>query len=326
MKSVMLTGATGFIGAHIAEKLIQKNISTRLFVRKRNSLMDLLEKKGAKIYVAQPDDPGMLAKSLPGVDTVIHCAGATKALKEDDYFKANLEFTIHILNLLNKQQNIIFISSQAAAGPSYSPVPIDEKAVPKPLTYYGKSKLLAECHIREWGMENAKRYTIIRPSVVYGPGEKELYKYFKLIKIGLLVLFGNGKKRISIIHIEDLVCAVIAAAERPSTGETYFVANDESYSWEEIGCAIKKALNKTFLLKVKLPEFAAYPLAYFFVLLSLLTGKPALMNSQKIIEMKQSAWLCSNRKIKKTLNWRPKFSLEKGIQQTADWYMKKNWI
>lgn len=322
----MLTGATGFIGSHIAEKLIQKNISTRLFVRKRNSLIDSLEKKGAKIYVAQPDNLDMLEKSLQGSDIVIHCAGTTKALKEEDYFKANLEFTKSILNLLRKDQKILFISSQAAAGPSCSLIPIDEKDIPNPLTYYGKSKLLAECHVREWGNENANHYTILRPSVVYGPRGKDLYNYFKLINKGILLLLGNGKKKISIIHIEDLVNAIMAAAEHSFNGETYFVSSDEAYSWEEIGDTIKKALNKTFLLKVKLPEFFAYPVAYFFESLSFVTGKPALINSQKIIEMKQSAWLCSNKKIKETLNWRPKFSFEKGIQQTADWYIKENWI
>lgn len=326
MECVMLTGATGFIGSHIVEKLIQKKISTHLFVRRRNNLIDLFEKSGAKIYVAQPDDLQMLKKSLQNADTVIHCAGATKALREKDYVKANVGFTNNILSLLNKQQKLIFISSQAAAGPSNSPIPIDEETEPNPLTFYGKSKLLAENYIREWGKKNSNNYVILRPSVVYGPREKDIYNYFKLTKKGIFFLLGNGKKIFSIIHVKDLVSAVMTCGGHSSKGETYFVCNDEACSWEELGCSIKKALKKNGLLKLNVPEFLTYFAGYISDALSLATKKPSVINRQKIIEVKQSAWLCSNRKIKEKLPWKPEISLKKGIKQTADWYIMKNWI
>ncbi len=326
MKSVMLTGATGFIGSHVAERLIRKKIVPHLFIRRRINLINSLEKKGAKIYVAQPDNLETLKKSLQNADTVIHCAGATKALSERGFIKANVAFTNNILNLLGKQQKLIFISSQAAAGPSNSLVPIDEGAEPSPLTHYGKSKLLAEDCVRKWGKENDNNYVILRPSIVYGPGERNLYKAFKLIKKGLFLLPGSGKINLSIIHVEDLVNAIMTAAENSATGEIYFISSNEGHSWEEIGESIRIALNRTYLVGIKLPIPLAYPAAYFFDLMSFITRKPSLFNSQKIIEMKQSAWLCSNRKIKEQLGWEPELSLENGIKQTAGWYIKENWI
>jgi nucleoside-diphosphate-sugar epimerase len=286
----------------------------------------LLEKKGAKIYVGKPDDLETLEKSLEGADTVIHCAGVVKALKKEDYIGANVEFTKNILSLLSKKQKFVFISSLAAAGPSNSGIPIDEKAEPNPITSYGKSKLLAENYVKEWGKKNSNNYIILRPSVVYGPRERNVYNYFKLIKKGFFFLLGGGKKKISIIHVEDLVKAVVTAVEHSSAGETYFISSDKAYSWEEIGCTIQKALNKTYLLKLKLPEFIGYPVASFFESLSLVTRKPTILNVEKITEMKQHSWLCSNRKIKDELKWKPKLSLEDGIKQTANWYIKEKWI
>ncbi len=326
LKSIMLTGATGFIGSHIAEKLVREKVPIHLFVRRRNRLIDLLEKKGAKIFVSPLDDLETLKKSIKDINVIIHCAGATKAIRKADYFKTNVVFTSNLLSLLTRHQKFVFISSQAAAGPSSSPIPIDEESEPNPLSFYGKSKLLAENHIREWGKENGNNYVILRPSTVYGPREGDLYKTFMLINKGFFLMLGDGQIKISIIHVEDLVNAIITATEHPSSGETYFVSNDEGYSWKEIGQSVGKALNKTHVLKVKIPVSIAYPVAFFYDCLSLITRKPVLINRQKILEMRQSAWLCSNRKIKKDLGWKPKVSLDMGIKQTADWYIKEGWI
>ncbi len=326
LKSVILTGATGFIGSHIAENLIREKIDTRLFVRRRSSLIDSFDKMGAKIYVAQPDNYRVLKESLKDTDVIIHCAGATKALNEKGYVKANVEFAGNLLRAANKHQRFVFISSQAAAGPSDSLTPMNERAEPKPLTYYGKSKLMAEKLVRDWGKANNRNYVILRPSVVYGPRERDIYNFFKLIKKGVVLLLGNGKKRFSILHVQDLVRAIMICSEAPSSGETYFVCNDEAPSWEEFGWSIKNALNKDHVLPFKIPEHMAYVAAHLFDAISLVTKKPSLINRQKIIEAKQSAWLCSNNKIKDRLQWKPEISLERGIKQTADWYIQRNWI
>jgi len=326
LKSVMLTGATGFIGSHIAERLIREKIATHLFVRRKTGFMNYLEEKGAMIYVGQPEDLEVLKKSLEDVDTVIHCAGAVKALKKEDYFRANVEFTGNILGLLYKEQRIVFISSQAAAGPSNDHPPLNEEAEPKPLTHYGMSKLLAENMVREWGEENCNSFIILRPSVVYGPRERALYRAFKAINKGLFFTLGGGHIKISIIHVEDLVRAIIMSAEQCFTGETFFVSYDEAYSWEEIGDCIGRALDKSHLLKLKIPLLLAYPVVHLMDMAARLTKKPTLLSSQKLIEVRQTAWLCSNRKIKEKLRWKPEISLENGIKQTADWYLKEGWI
>ena len=322
----MITGATGFIGSHLAEELIQRGIRVHLFTRRKNPRVDLAEKAGAMIHVGEMDDVDALKNSIEEVDTVLHCAGATAALNKNGYLEANLRFTNNILGVIQKGQRFIYISSQAAAGPSTNNTPKKEEDPPEPLTYYGTSKLMAEKSVRQWGKLHSDNYIIMRPSVVYGPREKAVYQYFRFIHKGLLFVLGDGKILLSLIHVKDLVNAIIEAAEHPSQGETFFVCGDTYHTWEEIGYTIQRALDKKHLVKIRLPLWLAYPCAYTAQTLSLITRKPALLDSQKMIEARQSEWLCSNEKIKGRLNWRPEIPLETGIKETARWYVKEGWI
>ncbi|MFC1884980.1 NAD-dependent epimerase/dehydratase family protein [Thermodesulfobacteriota bacterium] len=326
MKTVMITGSTGFIGSHLAEKFVEENIRTHLYTRRNDPLIDSMEIKGAKIHTGGMYDLRALKNSLKGADAIIHCAGATKALNKSGYLETNVQFTKNILNAMEEGQRFIYISSQAAAGPSSGSIPKKEDDPSKPLTHYGVSKLLAEKSVREWGKLNRNNYVIIRPCVVYGPREKAVYQNFRFIKKGLLFLMGDGKLLLSIIHVKDLVKAIIAAAEHQSVGETYFACGDTSHSWEEIGYSIKRALNRKHLLRIRLPLWLVYPFVYFSDALSLVTRKPALIDSQKLIEVKQAEWLCSNEKIKERLDWKPEIQLEEGIKQTAEWYEKNGWF
>ncbi len=327
LKSVMLTGASGFVGSHIAEALLRMELKPRIFVRQRTSLIDSLEKKGARIFVGTgPDDLIVIRKSLEGVDVVIHCAAAVKAICQEDYTWANVSFTENILRLLNKNQRLVFISSQAAAGPSNHNPPVNEKQKPHPINEYGVSKLQAETIIHRWGYTHNENYIILRPCSVFGPREKDFYLLFKSIKKGLCMLPGNGRQRLSIIHVDDLVRAVLTAAVTEKRGQTYFVSNDEPCTWVQIGDTIKTALNKSMVLTLKLPVSIASPLSRLFDAIVPLTGKPSLLSYQKVIEMKQTAWVCSNLRIKQDLAWRPGLTLKQGIETTANWYLQEKWL
>lgn len=321
-----LTGATGFIGSHLAEALMNHGFEIRLFVRRKTGFIDNIEAKGAKVFVSGPDDREALEKTVKDADTVIHCAGLTKALREQDYIDVNANLTKNILDLLDRQQKFIFLSSQAASGPSNNDIPIDENTPPAPITYYGKSKLMAECYIEKWAQREYGRYTILRPSVVYGPRERDMYCMFRLIKQGVMPLLNGGRMRLSIIHVHDLVSAIIKAALNPCDNQTYFVSGDNGYSWKEVCETIQWAVNRAKVLKINLPVSAISPIACLFDTVALARGKPALLNSQKLIEIRQSSWLCSNSKIKTHLKWKPEISLKEGILRTAQWYFAQGWL
>jgi nucleoside-diphosphate-sugar epimerase len=261
---------------------------------------------------------------MENVDTIIHVAAATRGIKRDDLIKANVDFTKNILDNTPENARFIHISSQAASGPSSIDKETVESDKEKPLTWYGESKLLAEAQTKKWGEKNNNNFVILRPSPVYGPREKDFFTYFDLINKHINFLLGTGKKRIAIIHVYDLVDAIIHVATKTEIlGETFFVCNG-SCNWIDIAENIKKALNKK-ALKILMPEFGAYPVAFFSDIFSKITKKPALLGHQKIIDMKQEAWLCSSEKLQKT-GWKPKISFEYGIKITADWYKKEGWI
>ncbi len=221
---------------------------------------------------------------------------------------------------------MIFISSQAAAGPSNQHPPVDERRPPHPINWYGISKLQAETIVREWGETHRQNYLILRPSSVFGPRDKDFYLLFKSINKGLCILPGDGSQRLSIIHVNDLVEAVAAVAESEKRGRTYFVTNDYSCTWIEIAGAIHTALEKSGALTMKLPVAIASPLSRLFDAVAWFTGKPSLLSYQKVIEMKQTAWLCSNRLIKQEQGWQPSFSLAQGMVETAKWYHQEKWL
>ncbi|MGD8388936.1 MAG: NAD(P)-dependent oxidoreductase [Desulfobacteraceae bacterium] len=327
MKTVALTGATGFIGSHVARALIQTGHPLHLYVRRTNPLIRRLQRQGARVFVGTgADDVPMLRKALEEADTVIHCAAAIKAMSRRAFYQANVAFTERVLSLSGRHQRFLFISSQAAVGPSPGGVPLDETARPAPVNAYGWSKLRAERIIRAWGREHDRRYLILRPSVVYGPGEKDVFLLFKGIRKGVAFLPGNGRQRVSFLHVDDLVGAILAALERKPKGETFFVTGDEPASWLELAWLIQTALSKHRILTLRLPVSLTGMAAFFADALSTMRGKPAIFCRDKVLEMRQESWLCSNRRIEERLSWKPQVSLREGVEKTAAWYLDQHWI
>lgn len=327
MKTVALTGATGFIGSHVAHALIQTGHPLHLYVRRSTPFIRRLHQQGARVFLgAGADDAARLHKALEKADTVIHCAAAIKALNRQAFYRANVTFTERILSFLEGNQSLIFISSQAASGPSPRGILLDETEYPAPINAYGWSKLRAEERVRAWGCKHDRRYLILRPSVVYGPGERDVFLLFKGIRKGVALLPGNGRQRVSFLHVEDLVGAILAALEREPKGETFFVTGDEAASWLQLVRLIQGAFEKNRTLKLRFPGALASAAALFSDALSTMTGNPVIFCRDKVLEMRQEAWLCSNRRIKECLSWSPRISLREGVQRTADWYLDQHWL
>ena len=325
--AVMLTGATGFLGSHMAEALVREGVPTRLLVRRRTGLVNGLERQGAKVFsFSGSKDTGAIRSSLEGAGTVIHCAGAIRAVSWRAFHEANVGLTRRILSLTGPDQGFIYISSQAAAGPSPGGIPLDETSPPRPINDYGRSKRMAEDATEAWGRVNRRSVTILRPSAVYGPGEKDFYRLFKGIRRGVALLPGNGRQRLSLIHVDDLVRAVLASLECGSRGETYFVTGNETASWLELARHIQASFSRDRVLRLRCPAALAYPAALAADAMASFTGKPGLLCRDKVLEMRPPAWLCSNRKIQSDLSWSPRVSLAQGVARAAEWYMKVGWL
>ncbi len=325
MNTILVTGATGFIGSHLVEALLEARYTLRLLVRRSNALIESYKKRGADVVIGSFDDTERLQQALAGVETVIHVAGATKCKTEAEYMYGNLQGTRNLLAAMRRGQRIILISSQAAGGPSLPDQPIDETAPGNPLTFYGKSKLAGEKEVFRWGETNDNNFVILRPSAVFGPREKDFFTYFKLAKQGIAPILGSGRKQFSIIYVKDFVRAIIKTLESDTKRRIFYVCNNDGCTWNEFGGLVKQAIGGT-VISVKIPEITAYPVAFVSELFARFSDRAALINRQKIIEMRQDAWLCSNRRISEELGWQPHWTLSDAIQETAAWYRSEGWI
>ncbi len=322
--TVLLTGATGFIGSHTAEALLDAEYRTVLFVRRRTPLIDDFEKRGATVVVADFTDKKALDAAMEGVDAVVHVAAATNGIRREDLFFSNVEYTKELLKRANGR--FVHVSSLSAAGPSFEGVPITEDVSPRPQNWYGESKLAAEGEVKKWGESHENNFVILRPSPVFGPREKDFFQYFSMMKWGVRFILGTGKQKISMAYADDVVSSVLFMLDHPEVkGETFFVCGDSAPDWLEIADAIQEGMGKKHALTLKLPEFFVYPVTFFSDITQKFTKKPALLNSQKLADIKQDSWMCSNEKLKK-LGWKPTFSFKDAIKITAQWYKREGWL
>lgn len=324
---VFVTGATGFVGSFLAELLVNRNYQVKTLVRKSSNLKWIADLDVECVY-GDLSDKEFLKKAISDCDYVYHVAGVTKARTESEYFKGNYDGTVNIVDAAVEGnpgvKRFLFVSSQAAIGPSPTFIPIDENVDPNPLTWYGNSKLAAEKYVEE--NKNKIPVTIVRPPAVYGPRDADVLEFFRAVNKGIIPQLGGKDKYVSLVNVHDLARGIFMAAESKNTvGEAYFVANPEPISWSEFSRLTLEILGKKGIT-VPVPLLVMKGLAYLYEGYSSLTGKNTIVNQQKIIEMEQDFWTCSPRKAKKDFGYESKITLSEGIGEVLAWYKQNNWL
>lgn len=322
-----VTGATGFVGSWVVERLVERGAHVTCLVRKTSNLRWISHLPLTYVY-GSLFEPETYREALSKCHYVLHIAGVTKALKKKDYYLHNVEATDRLLQATVEWnqglQKFVHISSQAAVGPSPSQEGIDETHPCHPLTDYGKSKLRSE--------ELASAYmdrlpiTVLRPPAVYGPRDRDVFEVFRNIHRGFNLKVGRQEQFVSVIFVKDLAEGILLAAEHPaSAGQIFFISDDSAYRWSEITDRIKQIQGvpaRDVTIPVPLALTAAAILEGWFRL----SKKPGILNIQKIKEIRQPFWVVSNRKIKEQLGYRQNTSLERGLQVTYQWYVQNGWL
>jgi dihydroflavonol-4-reductase len=322
-----VSGATGFVGSFLTESLLKKNYEVRCLVRKTSNLRWIAD-LDVECYYGSLNDKNSLISAVKNCDVVYHVAGVTNALTEDDYFTANFTGTKNLIAACLESKNhlskFIHISSQAAAGPSPTITPIDETHLPNPVTFYGKSKLAGEQYVLEH--KNKLNITILRPPAVYGPRDTDILEFFRTVKTGIIPIMGGKDKYLSLIHVKDLVNGIILASEsEKSKGEIYFISSNKPHSWEEFSRTILKILQKKGI-KIPVPISILKAVAWMGEGIASFTKKPALVNQQRVIDMKQDFWTCSANKAKNDFGFSAEIPLENGVRETLVWYQENKWL
>ena len=336
-KSVLVTGASGFIGQHLVRRLIERGDRVSCLVR-ATSRTDELQSSGAQLIVGDATDrAGMeraLAESQAGV--VFHLAGLVKTVRTADFTRVNASGVESVAAAsANRAERpvLIVVSSLAAAGPCAGNQPRVEADSPVPVSAYGHSKLAGEQAAAKYAGEMA--ITIVRPPIVFGPGDRGVLEMFRSIaQSGIHVVPGLKERCVSLIHVADLVALLLLAAEKGErlhpdgvTGKgVYFAAAEHDLTYPELGQAIAKALGKRRARVLHMPA----PLVRLAGLCGDLVGRvrqqPCWVNSNKMTEALAGSWTCSSAKARTQLGWIPAATLPERLHETAQWYRQAGWL
>jgi len=320
----LVTGGNGFLGSHLVEALVQRGYRVRCLVRKKSDLR-WIEGLKVEVFLGDLSDLDSLYGAVKRVNYIYHLAGVTKAIKPQLYYEANRDGTRNLLQACSenreRRQKFVYVSSLAAAGPSWDGTPLKETSPPRPISDYGKSKLEAEREV--WRYKDMFPVTIIRPPVIYGPRDRELLEFFKIVYRGFIPILGM---KLSMAYVKDVVEGLILAGEKEESEEkVYFLSSPGIISWQKIGEITSEVLGVKGM-RLRLPAIFPYPVAFFSQVLSYLTSVPTGINLQKAREMRQKYWLCDIAKAKEELGFHPQYSLRRGLRETIEWYKGQGWI
>ena len=322
----LVTGASGFVGSHIVDELLRRGARVRCLVRATSSRRWL---EGKDVDLADGDvcDPAGLDAAASGADWIVHAAGLTHAPSAEEFHRVNVLGTEKILAAALRAspapKRFVYISSQAAAGPSRDGAPVTEDQPPGPVSTYGSTKLAGEALVM--GAAHRLPVVAIRPPTVYGPRETALLKYFRAVKYHVRPHIG-GARPFSVVYAEDHARAVWAAlAGERAPGQIYFVGGPDVTTYQEMGSAIAHAMG-TWAVRVPIPMPALQAGAFLGELMGSLTRRTPFFSREKFREITAGDWIVSSRKIRTELGWTHATPLADGVRVTAAWYREAGWV
>jgi UDP-glucose 4-epimerase len=324
---VLITGASGFVGYHLIEEALHRGLEVYAAVRSSSKVDHL---RTLPVKFTQPDFSNI--KSLRAdleanqYDYIIHAAGVTKALHRKEYDLVNAEYTRNLGQAICETQlplrKFVFISSLAAVGPSPNGHPITEHDPAKPVTPYGKSKLLAELYLSTL---YALPVIILRPTAVYGPRDQDLFIVLKAISRGIEPYIGHKAQQLSFIYVKDLATATLDALESPVTRKAYNVSDGVPYNRYALADISKAILHKQ-TLRLHLPGVLVRTMAFIQETVGRMRGRMPALNLDKIPELTAANWSCSIDHIKQDLGFTPRYTFESGLAETIQWYKDNQWL
>ncbi len=322
---IFITGGTGFIGSHLIDSLLQdKGMEIYALVR------DLHNKKwleGRAIHCLEGNLEDL--PSLPqDLEIIYHIAGSTKPRNSADYYTVNQEGSASFFQALAERdirpKKLVLLSSLAAAGPSQAQQPVRESDPPRPITPYGRSKLAGEQEALKF--KNRFPLVIIRVGAVFGPRDRDFLSLFRLIKKGIMPSFGPSHALISLCYVQDLVNGLkhLMQADTQS-GDIFNIGDPTPYSWKEFARITGRILGKT-PHSIRIPIPLAYLVAFAAEIGVKLTGKPNILNRDKIKDARQDAWVADMDLAQNILGFKTRYSLEAGLKETLAWYQEQGWL
>lgn len=334
-KKILVTGASGFIGSFVVEQGLARGYEVWAGIRAGSS-RQFLKAEGIKFIELNINKKDKLQNQINafvqengGWDYVVHAAGATKCIDKKDFLQTNYTGTRNLIETLKKSNStpkkFIYLSSLSIFGPAreeepHTPITDSDQAFPN--TAYGHSKLMAEAYIRKCGIP----YIILRPTGVYGPRERDYYQMAVSIKKHIDFAVGYKKQTITFIYVKDLVKAIYLSIEKDVINRCYFVSEPKGYSSRSFSDYIQKYLGVKWVLHITAPIWLLKTISSIAEKIARAKNKAATLNSDKYNIMKQRNWLCDTTPIEQELGFTIDYDLERGTEETINWYKQEKWL
>jgi nucleoside-diphosphate-sugar epimerase len=325
-KSLLITGANGFLGSRLCRKFLDQGFRVVASVRK-SAVMSLLEGLNVEYRYGDVTQPDTLPAMVKDVDYIVHTAGLVKAKTKLRFFEVNEKGTANLFEAIVNHnpgvKKVVHISSTAASGPSRSGRPVTEDDLPHPITTYGHSKLAGEKAALSYsGKFNV---AILRPTGVYGPGDKEIFPFFQAVYKGIRPFIGDSNRKIQLIQVDDLCGAIYLAVTKESpTGVICFAAESQSYTVKELINLLAESCGKKGIA-LHIPAFLLYVIAFITQTLFALVGATPMLTKEKADELLAS-WEMSTKRAEKVFGFRSRIPFAEGAKLTYDWYHKHGWL
>ncbi len=323
-----VTGATGFVGSHLAAALVERGDSVVCLAR-RPEQAAFIASLGALVAPGSLEDGAALAAALRDVEAVYHVAGLVAAASEQEFLAVNEAGTRRLAEAAHRAapqlRRFLYVSSIAAVGPATAGGALAEDAPCRPVTAYGRSKLAGEAVVRH---APGLPWTIVRPGVVYGPRDRELLRLFRIARWGIAPVFGRGRQAVSIVHVADLADAIVRAAREPrALGQTYHVAHPVPVSQRELAVAVGRAVRGGRApLVLPVPAAVAAPIVRAIGRAAAASGRRSVVNADKLAEFLAPSWAAAVEKAERELGWHATRELAAGLAETAAWYRAEGWL
>ncbi|OFV92536.1 MAG: hypothetical protein A3G76_00390 [Acidobacteria bacterium RIFCSPLOWO2_12_FULL_65_11] len=319
IRRVAVTGATGFIGRHLTAHLVEQGVDVRAIVRARSAHA---APPGGTIVQA-PLATSALTEAFAGVDAVVHLAGVVSTVREREYVEVNAVGTEAVGAAARAVgARLIYVSSLAAAGSASPAAPRREDDLSAPLTPYGRSKLEGEQRI---SAIEGLQWTILRPSVVYGPGDRAMLPLFRFARLGVMPLVGRRDAAYTFIYIHDVVRAIDAALDAPALQDTVFVGHPLPVTARDLLTRIQAALGGS-ALTIPIPSVITSLAAIAGEAAGQVVGRPMLLNRWRHAELSAEGFVCCVDRLRDRLGIVAQVELQQGLDETARWYRAQGWL
>ena len=315
--TVLVTGATGFIGRVLIKRLLEMGCGVRVFARTTSNL-SAFEGRPVDVHIGDLGDAASVVAAAQGSDVIVHAAGGGQALSVAGLRGMNVDTTRAVRDAAVAHScRVVFVSSFAAAGP----LDQDRGSHIGPVSNYGRAKREAE----ELLLNVADRVhvTVLRPPAIYGPGDHRMLPVFRSASRGVIVLPGPAR-RAAFMHVEDCAAAIALAAcstDRDSGAVIAVSGGRASYTTEAMA-TIAAALGRRARI-VRIPVFVLRVIATANEGIAQLRRRPVLLSRDKVRELAQRYWDADDEDMQSVLGFTPGVSLARGFEDTARWYRQE---